>query len=60
MSSLRGKQLIAGATLPDPNFARTVVLICEHSEEGALGLVLNRVGELLVEESAPLLLVLCG
>jgi putative transcriptional regulator len=58
MSSLRGQLLIAGATLPDPNFARTVVLICEHSEEGALGLVLNRVGELLVAESAPELLEL--
>ena len=60
MTSLRGQLLIAGATLPDPNFARTVVLICEHSEEGALGLVLNRVGELLVEESAPELLELSG
>jgi putative transcriptional regulator len=39
--------------LPDPNFARTVVLVCEHSEDGALGLVLNRGGELLVAESAP-------
>ena len=33
---------------PDPNFARTVVLVCEHSEDGALGLVLNRAGELRV------------
>jgi putative transcriptional regulator len=39
--------------LPDPNFARTVVLVCEHSEDGALGLVLNRGGGLLVAESAP-------
>jgi len=46
--------------LPDPNFARTVVLVCEHSEEGALGLVLNRAGELLVAESAPELTVLIG
>jgi putative transcriptional regulator len=60
MTSLRGKLLIAGATLPDPNFARTVVLICEHTDDGALGLVLNRVGELLVEESAPELLELSG
>jgi putative transcriptional regulator len=44
--------------LPDPNFARTVVLVCEHSEDGALGLVLNRDGELLVAESAPELAVL--
>ena len=60
MDSLRGKLLIAGATLPDPNFARTVVLICEHSADGALGLVLNRAGELLVGESAPELAELLG
>ncbi|MGH2943357.1 MAG: YqgE/AlgH family protein [Solirubrobacteraceae bacterium] len=60
MDSLRGQLLIAGATLPDPNFARSVVLICEHSEEGALGLVLNRPGELVVGESAPELAGLAG
>ena len=38
--------------LPDPNFARTVVLICEHTDDGALGLVLNRPGDLLVGEAA--------
>jgi len=36
------------------------VLVCEHSEEGALGLVLNRAGELRVCESAPELVVLTG
>jgi putative transcriptional regulator len=46
--------------LPDPNFARTVVLVCEHSEDGALGLVLNRGGDLLVAESAPELAALIG
>ena len=60
MTSLRGQLLIAGATLPDPNFARTVVLVCEHSEEGALGLVLNRAGELSVAQSAPELAPLIG
>ena len=60
VESLRGQLLIAGATLPDPNFARTVVLVCEHSEEGALGLVLNRAGELHVAESAPELVDLAG
>jgi putative transcriptional regulator len=34
--------LIAMPTLADPNFAQTVTLICEHSDRGALGLVLNR------------------
>ncbi len=52
IDSLRGQLLIAGATLPDPNFARAVVLICEHTEDGALGLVLNRPGELTVGEAA--------
>ena len=60
MESLRGQLLIAGATLPDPNFARTVVLVCEHSEDGALGLVLNRGGELLVSDAAPELVQLAG
>jgi putative transcriptional regulator len=36
------------------------VLVCEHSEEGALGLVLNRPGELVVGESAPELAGLTG
>ncbi len=39
----RGDLLIAAASLLDPNFVRTVVLICEHSDkEGTYGLVLNR------------------
>ena len=51
--SLRGKLLIAGPTLLDPNFARTVVLIAEHTEEGAMGLVLNRPAETLIDEAVP-------
>jgi putative transcriptional regulator len=60
IESLRGQLLVAGATLPDPNFARTVVLVCEHSEAGALGLVLNRPGELVVADVAPELAPLVG
>lgn len=60
MDSLRGQLLIAGATLPDPNFARTVVLVCEHDEGGALGLVLNRPTEMTVGEAAPDLEGLAG
>jgi putative transcriptional regulator len=41
-SSLAGKLLIAEPMLEDPNFERTVVLLIEHSEDGALGVVLNR------------------
>jgi putative transcriptional regulator len=34
--------LLSMPQLVDPNFARTVVLLCEHAPEGAFGLVLNR------------------
>jgi putative transcriptional regulator len=37
--------LVATPPLVDPNFDRTVVLILEHGEDGALGIVLNRPGE---------------
>ena len=42
MESLQGQLLIASSSLVDPNFARTVVLIAVHGEDGALGLILNR------------------
>lgn len=42
MTSLRGKLLIASPALVDPHFARSVVLVAEHTSEGAMGLVLNR------------------
>ena len=45
MESARGQLLIAGPALLDPNFWRTVLLVVEHSEEGALGVVLNRPSE---------------
>jgi putative transcriptional regulator len=53
MDSLKGQLLLAGAGLHDPNFHRTVVLIAEHSDEGALGLVLNRPADVSVGEAAP-------
>ncbi|MEX2537455.1 MAG: YqgE/AlgH family protein [Actinomycetota bacterium] len=40
--ALRGRLLVATPHLLDPNFFRTVVLVVEHSEEGAAGVVLNR------------------
>ena len=51
--TLRGKLLIASPALADPNFARSVVLITEHGEEGAMGVVLNRPSETDVLEVAP-------
>lgn len=37
-----GGLLIAAPQLSDPNFARTVVLLCQHNDEGSLGLIVNR------------------
>ena len=42
MDSLRGQLLVASPSLLDPNFRRTVILVTEHNEDGAAGLVLNR------------------
>lgn len=39
---LTGHLLIAMPAMQDPNFARTVTYICEHSDQGALGIVINR------------------
>ena len=44
-----GKLLIAEPMLEDPNFDRTVVLMIEHTPDGALGVVLNRPTELEVD-----------
>lgn len=41
-SSLAPSLLVSMPQLIDPNFARTVVLLCKHNEEGALGLIVNR------------------
>jgi putative transcriptional regulator len=53
MESLRGRLLVASPALLDPNFHRTVVLIAEHTEEGAMGLVLNHPAEATVGEAVP-------
>lgn len=53
MHSLRGQLLVAGPGLDDPNFRRTVVLVGEHSDEGAMGVVLNRVSTVTVEDAVP-------
>lgn len=39
---LAGRLLVATPALEDPNFRRTVVLLVDHGDEGALGVVLNR------------------
>jgi putative transcriptional regulator len=54
MTSLRGNLLIAAPSLYD-FFRRTVVLLIEHTEEGAFGVVLNRPSETEVREAVPAL-----
>ena len=55
MKSLRGNMLISGGGLYDPNFRHTVVLIGEHNEDGALGVVLNRALDVTVQDAVPVL-----
>ena len=37
-----GRLLISEPYLPDPNFERTIILLCEHNEDGTIGFVLNK------------------
>lgn len=53
VQSLRGHLLVAGPGLDDPNFRRTVVLVGEHGEEGAMGVVLNRASTVTVQDAVP-------
>ncbi len=48
-----GRLLVANPLLPDPNFDRTVVLLLAYSDDGALGLVLNRPSQMDVGEPLP-------
>jgi len=50
---LAGRLLVATPRLEDPNFRRTVVLMLDHSDEGAMGLVVNRPLELDVASVLP-------
>ncbi len=38
----KGKLLISEPFLPDPNFERTIILLCENNSEGSFGFVLNK------------------
>jgi len=44
--SLTHHFLIAMPAMADPNFARTLTYICEHNDEGALGVIVNRPTEM--------------
>jgi putative transcriptional regulator len=51
--TLRGQLLVATPPLVDPNFDRTVVLMLEHGDDGALGLVLNRPSDTTLDDVLP-------
>lgn len=53
MARCKGKLLLSSPALVDENFRRTVVLITEHTDEGAMGLVLNRPSHVAVGEAIP-------
>ncbi len=60
VESVKGRLLVAAPQLQDPNFARSVVLMVDHGEEGALGVVLNRATETRAAEAAEELVSLVG
>ena len=53
MESLKGMLLFSTPALFDPNFRRTVILLGEHGEEGAMGVVLNRASDTTVGNAVP-------
>ena len=53
METLRGQLLVAAPDLLDPNFRRSVLLIGEHGEEGAMGVILNRPSPVSVADAVP-------
>ncbi|HET6633016.1 MAG TPA: YqgE/AlgH family protein [Rhodanobacteraceae bacterium] len=48
--SLSGQLLIAMPAMGDPNFARGVTLLCQHGENGAIGLMINRPSDFRLSE----------
>jgi putative transcriptional regulator len=52
--SLAPALLLSMPQLLDPNFAKSVVLLCEHAPEGAFGLVVNRPSEIAAAEAVRL------
>lgn len=46
----QGDLLISEPYLPDPNFERTVILICSHDENGSLGYVLNQESKVVLKD----------
>ena len=53
MDSLRGRLIVASPSIFDGNFRQSVVLIAEHSEAGAMGVVLSRQSQTTIAQAAP-------
>ena len=53
MATLTGRLLVATPALGDSNFERSVVLVLDHDEDGALGIVINRPTPVDVAEVLP-------
>src|SRR3712207_1277597 len=51
MQSLQGQFLVAAPKLRDPNFFKAVVLIVQHNDDGALGLIVNRPLDVTIEKA---------
>ncbi|MCZ6801399.1 MAG: YqgE/AlgH family protein [Nitrospirae bacterium] len=56
----KGIFLIATPSLRDPNFRQSVILLCEHGPDGALGVVVNRPTEIGITEVLPQVPILEG
>lgn len=52
-TALAGRLLVAAPSLQDPNFSHAVVLVLDHGDEGALGVILNRPSEVAVTALLP-------
>jgi putative transcriptional regulator len=50
IANLTNHFLIAMPGMADPSFARTVTYLCQHNEEGALGIIVNRPSELTLSD----------
>jgi putative transcriptional regulator len=50
LTPAKGRLLVSEPYLPDPNFERTIILLCEHTEEGSFGFVLNKLSTTTVNE----------
>jgi putative transcriptional regulator len=51
MKSLKGQLLISAPDIPDDDFAETVILLVEHAEDGAYGLILNQLTGMTVRKA---------